>query len=100
MEGPHPGRGAPLMTDSADLASGKGHKDENFPVASALIAARVIRGESPAAFPYRGISKTRLLVNPQAAAAAGLRIPADVLRRAEPWGQTPSRQAVGPVVRM
>jgi ABC-type uncharacterized transport system substrate-binding protein len=57
---------------------------------SALIAARVMRGESPAAFPYRGISKTRLLVNPQAAAAAGMEIPEDVARRAEPRGQTPS----------
>jgi squalene synthase HpnC len=28
------------MTSAADLASGKGHKDENFPVASHLIAAR------------------------------------------------------------
>ncbi len=28
------------MTDVETLASGKGHKDENFPVASALIAAR------------------------------------------------------------
>ena len=28
------------MTDVADLASGKGHKDENFPVASMLIAPR------------------------------------------------------------
>lgn len=28
------------MTSAADVASGKGHKDENFPVASHLIAAR------------------------------------------------------------
>jgi squalene synthase HpnC len=28
------------MSDIADLASGKAHKDENFPVASAIIAAR------------------------------------------------------------
>ena len=30
---------------------------------SALIAARVMRGEGPASFPYQGITKTRLLVN-------------------------------------
>jgi putative ABC transport system substrate-binding protein len=51
---------------------------------SALIAARVMRGESPASFPYQGIAKTRLLVNRQAAEAVGLRIPESVARRAEP----------------
>jgi ABC-type uncharacterized transport system substrate-binding protein len=51
---------------------------------SALIAARVMRGESPASFPYQGIAKTRLLVNRQAAEAVGLRIPECVARRAEP----------------
>ena len=29
-----------MMTDAAQLRSGKGHKDENFPVASHLIAKR------------------------------------------------------------
>jgi ABC-type uncharacterized transport system substrate-binding protein len=51
---------------------------------SALIAARVMRGENPAAFPYHGVTKTRLLVNRQAAEAVGLRIPESVARRAEP----------------
>lgn len=50
---------------------------------SAIIAAQVIRGASPAQFPYRGIIKTRLIVNPSAALAAKLRIPEPVLRRAE-----------------
>jgi putative ABC transport system substrate-binding protein len=54
---------------------------------SALIAARVMRGESPASFPYQGITKTRLLVNRQAAEAVGLRIPESVARRAEPWSR-------------
>jgi len=52
---------------------------------TALISARVMRGESLASFPYRGITKTRLLVNRQAAEAVGLRIPESVARRAEPW---------------
>ena len=50
---------------------------------SAMIAAQVIRGASPADFPYRGITKTRLIVNPQSALAAKLQIPVPVLRRAE-----------------
>ncbi len=54
---------------------------------SALIAARVMRGESPASFRYQGITKTRLLVNRQAAEAVGLRIPESVARRAEPSSQ-------------
>jgi len=50
---------------------------------SALIAAQVIRGASPASFPYRGIAKTRLVVNRKAAEAANMRIPEAILRRAE-----------------
>ncbi len=50
---------------------------------SALIAAQVIRGASPAQFPYRGITRTRLIVNPRMALAARLRIPDSILRRAE-----------------
>lgn len=50
---------------------------------SARIAAQVIRGASPAQFPYRGITKTRLIVNQQAAMAVNLQIPEAVLRRAE-----------------
>ncbi len=50
---------------------------------SAHIAAQVIRGASPAQFPYRGITKTRLIVNPPAALAARAQIPETILRRAE-----------------
>ncbi|MCE5308300.1 MAG: ABC transporter substrate-binding protein [Acidobacteriales bacterium] len=50
---------------------------------SALIAARVMRGESPSSFPYRGIAKTRLLINREAASLARLTIPESVARRAE-----------------
>jgi hydroxysqualene synthase len=40
MEGARPGHGAFLVSAAADLDSGKGHRDENFPVASLLIAPR------------------------------------------------------------
>ena len=36
MERPRAGDGDALM-EAADLASGKGHRDENFPVASVLL---------------------------------------------------------------
>jgi ABC-type uncharacterized transport system substrate-binding protein len=49
---------------------------------SALVAAQVMRGASPAQFPYRGIARTALVVNPDAALRAKLRIPESVLRRA------------------
>jgi len=49
---------------------------------SALLAARVIRGESPGSFPYQGIRRTRLLVNRAAAREAGMTIPPAVLARA------------------
>ena len=66
---------------------------------SALIAARVMRGESPAAFPYVGISKTRLMVNQAVAEAAGMHIPEAVVRQAEPWGQKESPPASAPPLR-
>lgn len=50
---------------------------------SGLLAAQIIRGASPSQFPYKGISRTRLIVNRRAAAAANLSIPETVLRRAE-----------------
>ena len=41
LEGPRASRyGRRMMTDAAQLRSGKGHRDENFPVASHLIAKR------------------------------------------------------------
>ena len=46
-------------------------------------AARVIRGESPAQMPFENFSKTYLVVNPQAAQAAGVTLPAALLREAE-----------------
>jgi ABC-type uncharacterized transport system substrate-binding protein len=46
------------------------------------IAARVLRGESPAKIPFETYTKTKLIVNPQAARAAGLTIPPAVLAQA------------------
>ena len=40
MEGPRPGDGLTTMQDTTSLSSGKGHTDENFPVASVLIRKR------------------------------------------------------------
>jgi putative ABC transport system substrate-binding protein len=50
---------------------------------AAALAARVMRGASPAALPLIGFSKTRLIVNPGAAQAAGLTLPADLVARAD-----------------
>lgn len=50
---------------------------------SAKLAARVLRGESPAKIPFAGLSLTRLLVNPAAAREAGLTIPQTILDRAD-----------------
>ncbi|HSA92422.1 MAG TPA: ABC transporter substrate-binding protein [Terriglobales bacterium] len=46
-------------------------------------AARVIRGESPARIPMENFSSTYLVVNPEAARAAGITLPHALLRRAE-----------------
>jgi ABC-type uncharacterized transport system substrate-binding protein len=48
-----------------------------------LMAARIMRGQRPAAIPFAPLQKTRLLVNPSAARALGMTIPASVLKRAD-----------------
>ena len=52
-------------------------------VASAEIAARVLRGESPARIPFQLFEKLKYTFNPAAAAQAGVVIPPDLLRRGE-----------------
>jgi ABC-type uncharacterized transport system substrate-binding protein len=50
---------------------------------AALLAARIMRGERPAAMPFQQVTKTRMLVNPHAAREAGLTIPPAILGRAD-----------------
>ncbi|MCX7019954.1 MAG: ABC transporter substrate-binding protein [bacterium] len=50
---------------------------------AAHMAARVIRGENPAAMPFQLVSRTRLIVNLSNAAFYGLIIPPSVLERAD-----------------
>src|SRR5262249_39074432 len=50
---------------------------------SALLAARIMRGENPASIPFKPTARTRLLVNQSTARATGLMIPAAVLQRAD-----------------
>lgn len=50
---------------------------------AAKLAARIMRGESPAAIPLISFAKTRLVVNPGAARALGLEPPALVMQRAD-----------------
>ena len=51
--------------------------------AAAQLAARVMRGESPAAIPFVGFAKTSLIVNVEAARAIGLRLPSALVARAD-----------------
>ena len=50
---------------------------------SGQIAARVMRGEKPAAIPLHQSRKNRLLINMAATKAAGLTIPGELLKRAD-----------------
>jgi ABC-type uncharacterized transport system substrate-binding protein len=50
---------------------------------SGKMAARVLRGESPAKIPFIGFSGTKLLVNPVAAQEADLVIPPSILAKAD-----------------
>jgi len=47
-----------------------------------LMAARVMRGENPADIPFQPLLREKLIVNPEAARAVGIKIPPSVLRRA------------------
>jgi ABC-type uncharacterized transport system substrate-binding protein len=65
----------------AIMALSNDHREDG--VEAGEIAARVLRGASPAAIPYRHSSRTRLVVNPGLAAKYGLVIPPAVLARAD-----------------
>lgn len=50
---------------------------------AALVAARIIRGESPANIPFQAVSKTQLIINLEAAEQAGMVIPKQLLEQAD-----------------
>lgn len=50
---------------------------------SALMAARVMRGEAPADIPFQSLSSVKLVINPAAARELGFTFPDSVLARAE-----------------
>ena len=49
---------------------------------AAALAARIMRGEAPAAIPFQTFAKTKILLNPTAARACGLTLPDSLRRRA------------------
>lgn len=50
---------------------------------AAASAAKIMKGEQPVDIPFGRIDKFDLIVNPEAAKAAGINIPADILSRAD-----------------
>jgi len=50
---------------------------------AALLAARVMRGERPAALPFQQVTKTRMFINLTAARDANVTIPSDIVSRAD-----------------
>ncbi len=52
---------------------------------SALLAARIMRGENPASIPFQPTSRVKVVVNETAALANGLTIPAALRQRADEW---------------
>ena len=50
---------------------------------AAVVAARIMRGESPANIPFQSMTKTRIIINPKGAAACGMQIPPSLAARAE-----------------
>ena len=50
---------------------------------AAKLAARIMRGESPARLPFAGMANVQIVVNQAAARAAGLTSPAAVVAKAQ-----------------
>lgn len=46
-----------------------------------MMAARIMRGESPAGIPFEPLKKTKIIINLDAARATGLRVPESLLQR-------------------
>lgn len=69
------------LSGQAILALSNDHHDAGRE--AGVIAARVLRGESPADIPYRSSTLTRLIVNLRLAREAGLTLPPAVLARAD-----------------
>ncbi len=65
----------------AQLVVARDYRDAG--AAAALLAVRIMRGESPGSIPFEPSRQTRLVANVDAARAIGLRIPASVLARAQ-----------------
>ena len=68
-------RGGAMLGVSRDYYD-SGHK-------AAALAARIMRGESPAKIPFEGFAGTKLLVNLDAAKAVGLTLPRDIVAKAD-----------------
>jgi ABC-type uncharacterized transport system substrate-binding protein len=64
----------------ASLVVGRDYRDSGRQAAA--LAARVMRGEKPATLPFQAVTRTRLIVNLEAARRAGLNIPASIVAHA------------------
>lgn len=71
----------PQAREGATLVVGRDYYDAGQHAAK--IAARIIRGESPATIPFEPYSTSRLTVNLKAARALGLNIPPEIVKRAD-----------------
>jgi ABC-type uncharacterized transport system substrate-binding protein len=68
------------VRDGASLVVGRDYHDCGRQAAA--LAARVMRGEQPGAIPFQAVTRTRVIVNLQAARRVGLTIPHTIVERA------------------
>jgi putative ABC transport system substrate-binding protein len=52
-------------------------------IEASQMAVRIMNGEDPAKIPFKPVTRSRLVINPKAAAACNLVIPPAVIKRAE-----------------
>jgi ABC-type uncharacterized transport system substrate-binding protein len=67
--------------EGAQVVLGRNYQEAG--VATAAMAARIMRGEKPAEIPFTPLTNTTLIVNPGAARAISLTLPPALLKRAE-----------------
>jgi ABC-type uncharacterized transport system substrate-binding protein len=68
------------VRDGASLVVGRDYRDSGRQAAA--LAARVMRGEQPGAIPFQSVTRTRVIVNLEAARRVGLTIPSAIVERA------------------
>ena len=77
------GPGWVAIGDAAGLVNPMNGEGIDYGLESGMLAARIIRGETPATIPFLEYAPTKLMVNLDVARKIGFTVPAAVITRAD-----------------